>query len=529
MPGVGDAALDDVELQGVLRVTAADAEGQVGDDLEVDVAEHREGLLDGVFLAVVPVDAVNHVGGGGQRGPEAHLIGERVVRRGDRHFRLQRGARSVDAGGPADAGIRVVAVEAQLVGGQALLGDRVLIGLRLHARDDREQPVRAQRGAVVDVGRVVDRVHLAVQIRAHRGHGHRIEIGGDLHGRQDEAVALRLGERRVAGEVASVRISHAERARIDRRGQRDGRRADGVERRAVVLLDVLIVEAGLDVQPVVRREVQGAAEDRRVGRVAVGLAVVRILPALTVDPAAFFALQEADAEAQLAFDDRAADGHAGFVARIAVIDDAGPGASIDAVVGQARGRRDEADGAALRARAEQGALRTAQHFDALEVEDVGHGRAGVVDRGVTGLDRGVVDVHRCRGRAGRRFDAADGDPLGTILRNVHARGLQRDVADVADALGVQSFLAIGADADRRLAQLHRLLGGGDDDLVDLRRLVGRRDVRPGEGRGRTGHAHQQATASRNLHPHDLLSPSNEPSARRYGSRGSRSRPLFCVA
>jgi hypothetical protein len=120
----------------------------------------------------------------------------------------------------------------------------------------------------------------------------------------------------------------------------------------------------------------------------------------------------------------------------------------------------------LGAGAEQGALRPAQHFDALQVV---HPRIGVA-RSVTQqarLDRRFVDVEAGGRVAGRRRDAPD--------RNVglaKAAGLKvqtgrdpRDVVDLTDALLVQLLLGVGGDADRHLAERLRRTGGGDDDFV----------------------------------------------------------------
>src|SRR3546814_8178313 len=79
----------------------------------------------------------------------------------------------------------------------------------------------------------------------------------------------------------------------------------------------------------------------------------------------------ADAEADLVLHDRAAHRDPDFVARIAMprLRKFRPGKDLE--IGEVRLRGDVADGAAFRSGAEQRALRTAQHLDALEVEDRG--------------------------------------------------------------------------------------------------------------------------------------------------------------
>ena len=191
-----------------------------------------------------------------------------------------------------------------------------------------------------------------------------------------------------------------------------------------------------------------------------------------VDVAADVAGEDAGAEAELVLDDRAADGAAGLVAPVAVLGRGHLGAGVRRIAGQAGRRGDEADGAALGAGPEQGALRAPQHFDALEVEQGGEGRAAAGDDadGAALLQGGVVQVDAGGGRAERAGDdAADGD-VGNVVVAAAAEGhggdVPRQVLNVLHALLVERALSDGGDAQRHPADGVGLPGGGHDHFAE---------------------------------------------------------------
>ncbi len=149
---------------------------------------------------------------------------------------------------------------------------------------------------------------------------------------------------------------------------------------------------------------------------------------------------------------------------------------IHAVLAQAGGRCNEAHHAAFRAGAEQRALRPAQHFDPLQVEDLRKYGARQVDGIVAALQGSVVDVHAGRGGAAVRIDTPDRNPvadaIGALVAEVQAGRLRDDVVDIADVPLIEHLLRVGADADRNFAELARLFGGCNDDLYQARGLVG---------------------------------------------------------
>src|SRR5438876_4059022 len=87
-----------------------------------------------------------------------------------------------------------------------------------------------------------------------------------------------------------------------------------------------------------------------------------------VDPAAILAVPDRESRAEFALDHRAADGHTGFVARIAALGGGELSAAVDTGLAETGLRRDVTHRAALGAGAEQRALRTAQHLHTSDVE-----------------------------------------------------------------------------------------------------------------------------------------------------------------
>src|SRR3546814_13197847 len=104
----------------------------------------------------------------------------------------------------------------------------------------------------------------------------------------------------------------------------------------------------------------------------------------------------------------------------------------DLEIGEVRLRGDVADGAAFRSGAEQRALRTAQHLDALEVEDRGQRIVGT-EAERAHLDRRVVDIDPGRPCARARRNAADADLVLTGIE-LHARLEPRQILERFDPL-----------------------------------------------------------------------------------------------
>ena len=131
----------------------------------------------------------------------------------------------------------------------------------------------------------------------------------------------------------------------------------------------------------------------------------------------------------------------------------------------------EVDHARGRVAAEQGALRTAQHFDLRQIEELAFEQAGEELRRVVHVDRGRAVA----GHAGAKVtDAADGEAGGGEVRlgegDVGQRKLQ--VERVADLLLGQVLGREGADRDRHRLQALRLALSGHDDFLDTRAAVG---------------------------------------------------------
>src|SRR6202035_5937673 len=88
-----------------------------------------------------------------------------------------------------------------------------------------------------------------------------------------------------------------------------------------------------------------------------------------IHPAAVSTAVGTDAKSEPVRDERAAKGRPEFVARIAVLRARRFGAHVHAVLVQAWGRLDEPHSPPFGARAEQGALRSAQHLDPVYIEE----------------------------------------------------------------------------------------------------------------------------------------------------------------
>ncbi len=171
---------------------------------------------------------------------------------------------------------------------------------------------------------------------------------------------------------------------------------------------------------------------------------------------------------QLVFDQR----EVAAGANVRAVERAIGGFDVSAAV-TVRALREQLDGAAERVLAGERALRTAQHFDAVDVEQVEH-RAqqdAVVD---------VIDVDadaRFEGEAAVVLaDAADvGLRDGAEARGtLHAHDVRRERGDIGDRGGAASLKLLGVhggDGDRRLLQTLLAELRGDHHLFEDHRLI----------------------------------------------------------
>src|SRR3977135_1114798 len=121
----------------------------------------------------------------------------------------------------------------------------------------------------------------------------------------------------------------------------------------------------------------------------------------SLDPAAVVPVPDAGAHPERAIDERLPARDAELGARLTVLGVGDLAAHISVRPGDARLREDVAHRSALCARAEQGALRSAQHLDALQVEGLRQRVIGV-EADSAHLDWRGVDGDACgtRGAAG---------------------------------------------------------------------------------------------------------------------------------
>src|SRR3954471_13955601 len=93
----------------------------------------------------------------------------------------------------------------------------------------------------------------------------------------------------------------------------------------------------------------------------------------SIDVSATAPVEGADAETESVLNNRGTEGFTDLVARIAPVGEGNLGAGVIGRLGQIGLRLNEAHRAALRSGSEQGPLRSAQHFDALQVKEGGEG------------------------------------------------------------------------------------------------------------------------------------------------------------
>ena len=125
----------------------------------------------------------------------------------------------------------------------------------------------------------------------------------------------------------------------------------------------------------------------------------------------------------------------------------------------------DVDCAAGSVAAEQGALRPAQHFDALDVDHVEGpaGRTGKVDAVDIGADR-LVDRHQAVGRALAAHEDGGRAGLGHGAGEVEVRGGRLQLGHAHDLLLFKVRAGKGADGNRGGLQAFLGLARSDDDV-----------------------------------------------------------------
>ncbi len=163
--------------------------------------------------------------------------------------------------------------------------------------------------------------------------------------------------------------------------------------------------------------------------------------------------------------------------------------------------------------AEQSSLRTAQHFDAIQVQQVhvGAGQCAVVDIIDIDADARIGRVDEVRSVDAAHADGCVGSVAGVRLHEIRIRDDAAQLLHVADALLLEALALHGCDRDRRVLQVLLAVLGGHDDLLQLpvvgggglRRLLcercgspqraeHRHGDQPGPGRTRPTIDHQRA-------------------------------------
>ena len=290
------------------------------------------------------------------------------------------------------------------------------------------------------------------------------------------------GGDRGQGVVAQVPVQLAGQALVDI-----------VDIGAGVGVDVAVVAGAPDrVQRIGEGRGQGLA-DHAVGRVVVGLHVVGgegefhvfvggelqlaayalvvvavdfLAVGLVLDVAVIAAEQGGQRAFQGLWNQAAADAETGtaFVAAVVRL--------VDVAVGLGgRGLGDDVQYTGRGILAEQRALRAAQHFDAVEVEQVEGGLAGTaVDHAVDHRGHGGLDPRR----GGNGAHATD-EQRGVLVRSagaeVQRRHLLDDAGDAVATVALQLFALDHRDRHRDFLQRFLAPRGGDGDRLQRRLLV----------------------------------------------------------
>jgi hypothetical protein len=189
----------------------------------------------------------------------------------------------------------------------------------------------------------------------------------------------------------------------------------------------------------------------------------------------FVAIEADQAQRQLVFDQRRVEHAVVTLPQRVAVGHAGidHGRGVERI--QIRALGENAQRARQRARAEQRALRAAQEFDALHVEQIRVEHRGVADRG----DRQLVDIDGDRVLQVRAV-AVGGDTasreiveVGRGLVEHDARRFTRQPLITDDAFAGQIVLREGSDAERHILQSFATASGGDDDFFELSRSLPR--------------------------------------------------------
>jgi hypothetical protein len=114
-------------------------------------------------------------------------------------------------------------------------------------------------------------------------------------------------------------------------------------------------------------------------------------------------------------------------------------------------------------------LRPAQHFDALQIEQVENRAGGPAEYDVIDIDRdsllrGRFEIAVTETADGRRERRA---PTGTELVDDDVRGPIGDVDDAGGAVVCQCLAGDGGDRERRLLQRLLAESGRDDDFFEF--------------------------------------------------------------
>jgi len=281
-------------------------------------------------------------------------------------------------------------------------------------------------------------------VRGHRRQFGKRKVSFDLERGNGELIRPRLRQQRHVLEQALRRVGEIE-----------------IEARGIVTPNPLEKDGRRD-----QRGFAGLQRKRHPGRHRFTLVVVvsqrfTIGRVDAVDVAAVPVVPDAGAKAEFVLDDRATAGRADLVTRRTALREAELFMREAAVLGQARFVRDEPHRTGFRARAEQGALRTALDFHPLQVE---HRRIRIADvsiRGEPPLDGGIVDVDAHRGGPEYRFQSANRDDGQQGCVTIQAEGQsRRNGRQIADALmsactrsaWLRALMLIGTrsrDSDRR--------------------------------------------------------------------------------
>jgi len=309
---------------------------------------------------------------------------------------------------------------------------------------------------------------------------HRALIGGELLAVVVRGVTDQLGLAKVphqldCRQVVGIRAAYplgSCRVELSLIGVRVSRPVGGF----VVLVLPLVEKAGRDRDA--RARLPRGREARHVGVRVVDVVVddgagVRVD---AIDPAAVITVPEARADPENAVGHRPADRDAELAIGLPVLRIGELAAYVCVRRRGAGWSHDVTHRTTLGTRAEQSALRPAQHLDALQVEGLWQGVIGVeTDR--AHLYRSVVDVDTGGAGAPRGGDAANRDRIGAGVIDRHPRREANHVPEVLDAPGIDRFLGQGCHADRHLAELLLAPRRGDDHFLQPLGARGR----PGAG------------------------------------------------